>query len=168
MMAEHAAQDDPHAQIHDLAAAEHPDHEPVLGAADGDDSIEDKLNKVDQRLTGRINDLRRDFDTSQRAVSKSVGAFKDDVDSLKTATGNNKASIDALAGAVSSAERQAKAAKKAADDSAAATAALQQAVTALTAAYQAHTHPVTITMSGQTEPPRTDQPKPATGNGGRQ
>lgn len=151
---------DPHAELHELAAHQHEDHPEALGDSAGDESIEEKLAKLDQRLTARINDLRKDFDATKKAISKSVQTVADELGTLKTKVENNAASIEAQNNLIEVAEKKADTAHKAADEAAQkADTAAQKAATVekglsdLANAYRAHTHPVTFTFNGETQPP---------------
>lgn len=149
---------DPHQDLHDIAAADSEPHAPVAVAGEDWQTALDKVNKA---LTKRINDLRTDNDTFQRAVSASVAAIQADVKSLRTAAGNNKASIDAQDALIEQAAAKADAAKQAADagaskinDVSGTLTALGQSHAQLERAYGAHTHDLTVALQGQTTGPK--------------
>ena len=153
-------QPNPHQAVHDLAAEEHEDHPTVLDDTSGQ-PLEEQIVQLDERLTKRINDLRKDSDTNRKAVSASVAAFQTDVADLKTAAENNAASVESLKGALNLASREAKAAKASSDEVAAQFALMreqldqvQKLVSALRSEYDAHTHDLNITISGGTQPPK--------------
>lgn len=140
---------DPHARLHEMAAVPHEDHPAALGSDEAGDSPEEQIAKLDKRLTGRINDLRKDFDATKKAISDSVKKTADDVTALKTSVSNNTASIDAQDASIELAKKAADHAKQAADT--AATKADEAGKKADQAAadlhtfqqeYAAHTHPI--------------------------
>lgn len=139
--------DDPHQELHDIAAADTQHDHPVQ--ADDNDwrAAVDKLNKA---LTKRINDLRTDIDTFESATSKSVGALSSDVSSAKTAIQNNKDAIEAQDGLIGEAKTAAGRAKTAADEAAQKATASMDAADALRSDYAAHTHE--FSLSGKTAP----------------
>lgn len=156
---------DPHQAVHEQAEGEHEDHPPVLDGAEPEQTLEEKLVHLDERLTKRINDLRKDSDANRKAVSASVGAFQNDIADLRTSTENNAAAVESLKGALDLATKDAKAAKKAADDVTARLAALhdqftkdlalaQKQLAELHADYEHHTHDVEITLHGATQGPK--------------
>lgn len=163
---------DPHAEIHELAAQDAHDDGEAVGSDEQTATPEERLVNLDQRLTKRINDLRKDFDTTRKAVSKSVGDFQQQVTDLKTEAENNKALIESLRGAVELAESNAKKAGHTADEAhqlathnaetLKSTVAefdrranqLEDAITSFRTDYENHTHDVTITMQGETNPPK--------------
>jgi methyl-accepting chemotaxis protein len=144
---------DPHADLYALAAADHVDHEPVPIA--GEKSVDEKIADLNKALTKRINDLRRDFDTTRKAISSSVQSLAGDVATLKTLAENNKASIEAQDKVIEGVRTRADAAKKAADDAVAALGTLQDAVDDLSARFAGHTHPVTV--DAVTNPPTSKE-----------
>lgn len=167
---------DAHDELHQLAAQEAHDDSEAVGADEQQESTEEKLVKLDQRLTQRINDLRRDFDTTRKATSKSVADFQQKVTDLTTAAENNKASIESLRSAVELAESNAKKAAHAADQAHKAAEAArselaafqkdtetrinrtQGSIAELRTSFEGHTHDVQITLTGETQPPKGNPP----------
>lgn len=147
--------DDAHEEVHTLAAREHVDHPEALAeeGAQGE-PVEEKVVKLDRRLTQRINDLRKDFDTTRKAMSKSVGDFQQAVADLKTATENNKASIESLGNSVDLATQHADGAKKSADAALNQAAQVDARLADLRHEYESHMHDVQIALHGQTTPPK--------------
>lgn len=145
---------DPHAVLHGMASGEHEDHPEVLAGADAGESVEEQLAKLDKRLTQRINDLRKDFDSTRKAISKSVGEFQSQITDLKTGVENNKASIEAQDASITNAVKKADAAHQLAEQAMTKTTQVESELETLHAEYQVHTHPVLMQLSGETNPPR--------------
>lgn len=143
-----------HEEVHTLAARESDEHPEALADSAGDESVDEKIAKLDKRLTGRINDLRKDFDATKKAISNSVKTLSDNVDSLKTATENNKASIEAQDASIANADKKAERAQHSAEAAAQAVTEVREALDSLTAAFRSHTHPVQLTVNGTTNPPQ--------------
>lgn len=156
-----ATQDDPHAELHGLAADDSEHHPP---AEVGEGTWQEELAKVNKELTKRINDLRTDNDKFKKATSATVTSLQGTLDELKTATSNNAESIKAQDGLISQASKKADAASTKAGEAAGAADAARQAVQALDGrvgalanAYGAHTHDVEITLQGETTPPKAQE-----------
>lgn len=163
---------DAHEELHQLAAQDAHDDSEAIGGEEQSQTVEEKLVSLDQRLTQRINDLRHDFDTTRKAISKSVGDFQQQVADLKTEAENNKATIESLRGATELAEGNAKKAAHAADDAHQAAEAAraeldafktdtetrinrtQGSIADLRQSYEGHTHDVQLTLTGETQPPK--------------
>mgnify|MGYP001436834438 CR=1 FL=1 len=165
---------DAHDELHQLAAQPAHDDSEAVGADEQQDSTEEKLVKLDQRLTKRINDLRKDFDTTRKATSKSVADFQQKVTDLTTEAENNMASMESLRSAVELAESNATKAAHAADrahaesaraelaafqkDTETRIARTQGSIAELRTSFEGHTHDVQITLTGETQPPKGNPP----------
>ncbi|KGI79387.1 hypothetical protein IL38_24130 [Actinopolyspora erythraea] len=156
---------DPHAELHQLAAEDHSDHPPVELPGNGNEyATKGDLDKLNQALTKRINELRGDYVKTKQAISNSVTALKDKLETLQTSVENNTASIDSFQGSLTTAVQKADAAKKAAEDIRAKVGEVETGfknlattVNTFRAEYDEHTHHMRMTLDGTTTRPKNEQ-----------
>ena len=80
------------AEQHDQPVQPEP-HPEVMADNTGDETVDDKVNKLDKALTRRINDLRTDVTNIDNSVTSKLTTVESDIKALKAATSNNAESI---------------------------------------------------------------------------
>lgn len=154
------ADQDPHADLHDLAAPVGAS-DPAPAPTQAGETPDEKIDRIAKELTGRINKLRSDNDAFKKAVSNSVKAVQDNLDTAKTDIQNNADAIKAQDELIGEAKKSAAEAKTAADAAVKKADAVRTDLTNLTtdvrafeSRYAVHTHDVEITMHGETNGPK--------------